>query len=129
MLELGFLVGIGFGVIVIATRTFLPALFTHDHAVRHEAAAALFVVGIMQPINALVFVLDGILIGAGDTRYLGLAMIAATAVYLPFAGLVLVLDAGLVALWGALVILMLARLAGMGWRYLGDAWIVTGATR
>jgi Na+-driven multidrug efflux pump len=129
MLELGFLIGIGFGVIVIATRTGLPILFTHDHAVRHEAAAALFVVGIMQPINALVFVLDGILIGAGDTRYLGLAMIAATAVYLPFAGLVLALDAGLVALWGALVVLMVARLVGMGWRYLGDAWIVTGATR
>jgi hypothetical protein len=42
---------------------------------------------------------------------------------------VLVFDRGLLALWGALVLLMVARLVGMGWRYLGDAWLVTGATR
>ncbi len=34
----------------------------------------------MQPLGAMVFVLDGILIGAGDVRYLALAMAAATRV-------------------------------------------------
>jgi Na+-driven multidrug efflux pump len=129
MLELGVLAGLAIGVAVVALRSVLPALFTDDHAVRHVATSVLFVVGVMQPINAAVFVLDGILIGSGDTRYLGLAMVGATAVYLPVAWLVLVFDRGLLALWGALVLLMVARLVGMGWRYLGDAWLVTGATR
>ena len=40
---------------------------------------------------------------------------------------VLVTDAGLVALWSALFVFMLARLFGMGRRFQGDAWLVTGA--
>jgi Na+-driven multidrug efflux pump len=74
-------------------------------------------------------VLDGILIGAGDVRYLALAMVAATACYLPVAFLVLATNAGLLALWGALYVFMLARLYGMGRRYRGDAWLVTGTLR
>jgi putative MATE family efflux protein len=129
MLELGVLAGVAIGALVVATRGVLPALFTDDAAVRDAATSVLLVVGVMQPVNAVVFVLDGILIGAGDTRYLGLAMVAATALYLPVAWLVVVFDRGLLALWGALALLMVARLVGMGWRYLGDAWLVTGATR
>jgi putative MATE family efflux protein len=129
MIELGVLAGILFGVTVIALRTVLPSLFTGDDTVRHLAASALLVVGITQPVNAIVFVLDGILIGAGDTRYLGIAMVVATALFLPVAWLVLVLDRGLLALWGALAWLMIARVVGMGGRYLTDSWIVTGATR
>jgi Na+-driven multidrug efflux pump len=89
----------------------------------------LFVVGALQPLNAAVFVLDGILIGAGDTGYLALAMLAAGAVYLPVALAVLATHHGLVALWGALALWMAARFAGMAWRYTTDRWIVTGATR
>jgi putative MATE family efflux protein len=129
MIELGVLVGIGFGVAVIALRTVLPALFTGDEAVRDLTATVLLVVGIMQPVNAIVFVLDGILIGAGDTRFLGLAMLVVTALFVPVAWLVLVFDRGLLALWGALAWLMIARVVSMGGRYLTNAWIVTGATR
>jgi putative MATE family efflux protein len=129
MLELGLIAGIGIGLVVVATHGALPVLFSDDPAVRDAASAVLVVVGVMQPMNALVFVLDGILIGAGDTRFLGVAMLAATAVYLPVSLSVLLLDRGLLALWVALVVLMLARLVGMGWRYAGDRWIVTGAIR
>ena len=83
----------------------------------------------MQPMNGVVFVLDGILIGAGEARYLALAMVGATAVFLPAAIAVDALGGGLVALWGALTVFMVARLVGMGRRYLGDRWIVTGASR
>jgi Na+-driven multidrug efflux pump len=62
-------------------------------------------------------------------RYLAKAMLAATAVYLPLAALVLVTDAGLVALWGALVAFMVARFVGMALRYRGDSWLVTGGVR
>ena len=82
----------------------------------------------MQPVNGVVFVLDGVLIGAGETRYLALAMLAATALFLPAAIAVDALGGGLVALWGALTLFMVARLVGMGGRYFGDRWIVTGAS-
>ena len=96
---------------------------------RDQLAPVLVAVALMQPLGAIVFVLDGILIGAGDARYLALAMVAATACYLPCALLVLATDAGLVALWGALFVFMIARLIGMGRRYRGDAWLVTGTLR
>ncbi|MCU1427112.1 MAG: multidrug transporter MatE [Actinomycetia bacterium] len=129
MLELGVLAGIVLAIAVVGTRTVLPSLFTGDPAVRHTAGTVLLIVGGLQPLAAAVFVLDGILIGAGDTRYLAIAMAGATAVYLPAAALVLVSHHGLLALWGAIALWMFARFAGMMWRYVGNAWIVTGATR
>jgi putative MATE family efflux protein len=129
MLEIGVLAGIVFGALILATRTALPSLFTGDHAVRGAATTVLVIVGLIQPLNASVFVLDGILIGAGDTAYLALAMLAATGVYLPTAGLVLAMHAGLLALWGAMAVWMAARFAGMAWRYATDGWLVTGAAR
>ena len=66
----------------------------------------LWIVAALQPLAAVVFVLDGVLIGAGDAGYLALAMLVATVgVYLPAALLVAVLDGGLLWLWGALVAL------------------------
>jgi Na+-driven multidrug efflux pump len=70
-----------------------------------------------------------VLIGAGETRYLAVAMLAATLVFVPAAILVHALGGGLVALWGALTLFMVARLVGMGARYLGDRWLVIGAQR
>ncbi len=81
----------------------------------------------MQPLGGAVFVLDGILIGAGDVRYLALAMAGATLCFVPCALLVLATGAGLIALWSALFVFMFARLFGMGRRYLSDEWLVTGA--
>jgi putative MATE family efflux protein len=129
MLEIGVLAGIVFGALILATRTVLPSLFSGDHSVRDAATTVLVIVGLIQPLNAAVFVLDGILIGAGDTAYLALAMLAATGVYLPVAGLVLATHSGLLALWGAMAVWMAARFAGMAWRYASDGWLVTGATR
>jgi Na+-driven multidrug efflux pump len=121
--------GVVVGALVVATRTVLPSLFSGDPGVRDAATAVLIVVGLIQPLNAAVFVLDGILIGAGDTAYLAVAMLVATAVYLPVAGIVAISHAGLLALWGAMAVWMVARFAGMAWRYSTDGWIVTGAAR
>ncbi len=129
MLEMGVLFGTGVAIVVIATRTVLPSLFSDDAAVRQLAGTVLLVVGLLQPLAATVFVLDGILIGAGDTAYLALAMAGATVVYVPVAALVLATHHGLLALWGAIAVWMIARFAGMMWRYVGDSWIVTGASR
>ena len=89
-------------------------MFTNDPGVRHLTLEVLWIVAALQPVAAVVFVLDGVLIGAGDAGYLALAMLVATVgVYLPAALLVAVLDGGLLWLWGALALWMLARFVGM----------------
>lgn len=127
MLEWGIMAGLVLGLAVAALDPLLALAFTRDAAVRSELRPVLLAVALMQPIGGAVFVLDGILIGAGDVRYLALAMTAATVCFVPCALTVLATGAGLIALWGALLVFMLARLVGMGHRYLGDQWLVTGA--
>jgi putative MATE family efflux protein len=126
MLQWGVTVGCVLTVFVLVTTPLVAITFTHDPTVRHELIPVLIAVALMQPLGGAVFVLDGILIGAGDVRYLALAMAAATACYLPLALTVLATNAGLLALWGAFYVFMFARLYGMGRRYRGDAWLVTG---
>ena len=129
MLEWGLVTGIGAALFVFAAQPILGVVFSDDPAVRHQLLGVLWAVALMQPLTAIVFVLDGILIGAGDSRYLAYAMVAASAAFFPVALLVLVTGSGLLALWGALYVFILGRLYGMGRRYRSDRWLVTGAVR
>ena len=129
MIEWGVMAGCFLGGAIAITSPLLAIVFSHDAVVRDQALPILLIVAAMQPMNGVVFVLDGVLIGAGESRYLALAMLAATATFVPAAIAVDVFGGGLVALWGALTLFMVARLVGMGRRYLTDRWIVTGATR
>ena len=130
LLEWGVAVGIGFGVVLAVLRPWLVPLFTDDPGVEDLALQVLLVLALMQPLNAVVFVFDGVLIGAGDAGYLALAMVVASVfVFAPAAIAVLVLDGGLLWLWAALALWMLARAVGMTARYLGPRWQVTGAVR
>ena len=81
----------------------------------------------MQPINGVVFVLDGLLIGAGDVRFLAWAMVLAAAVFVPCAWLVLVYDGGIGWLWASLLLLMIVRLVTLGFRWSSGAWAIPGA--
>ena len=143
MLWWGVIGGGVLGILVLATHSVLPKLFTADPAVQSALAAALIVVALSQPISGFVFVLDGVLIGAGDGRWLALAQIGLLALYLPLiltiraAGPSLLVGAdsvsaqghALTVLWLAFVTFMVARGLALGWRARGDAWLVTGATR
>jgi MATE family, multidrug efflux pump len=129
MLELGVTAGVVLGVLTVALRTALVPLFTDSRAVADLAEQVLWFVAALQPVAAAVFVLDGILIGAGDSRYLAAAMAAATVLYLPAVGLVAATDGGLLLLWAAFSLWVIARLVGMGGRFLTDRWLVTGAVR
>ena len=129
MVEWGVLGGLVAGVLVVATRSWYVPLFSTDPDVRRLLASVLIVVAVMQPVAGIVFVLDGVLIGAGDGRYLAAAGVWTLLAFLPCAGLVLVTEAGLVALWWAVGVLMLARLVTLVGRVRTDAWLVTGATR
>jgi putative MATE family efflux protein len=129
MLEWGVVVGVGFGVVLALVRPWLIPVFTDDPGVQDLAEQLLLIVAVLQPLNAVVFVLDGVLIGAGDQRFLAAAMIVATfGVYAPAALAVTIAGGGIVALWGALALWFGARAVGLGARYLGPRWQVTGAT-
>jgi putative MATE family efflux protein len=130
LLEWGVAAGVIVGILVAATRPWLAALFTDDGDVRHLVEQLLWFVAALQPAAAVVFVLDGVLIGAGDAGYLALAMLVATLlVYLPAALTVALLDAGVLWLWAAISLWMLARFVGMVARYRTNRWQVTGAVR
>ncbi|MGH3496382.1 MAG: MATE family efflux transporter [Nocardioidaceae bacterium] len=105
----------------------LPLVFTGDQAVRAAAFPALVVVALIQPVSGVVFVLDGVLIGAGDGSYLARAGVVTFVVYAPLALLVLVLGAGLGWLWAAYAGFILARMVTLVRRERSQAWLVTGA--
>ena len=130
MLGWGVAVGVGLLVLVVVVRNPLVAVFTGDAQVRELAEQALIVVALLQPLGAVVFVLDGVLIGAGEARYLAGAMLVATfLVYAPLAMLVLAAHGTLWQLWTVLGVWVLARAVGNGVRFAGDRWQVTGSVR
>ena len=121
----GVLMAIG----LLATTHVLPGAFTSDDAVLDQAARLWPLFALMQPIGALVFALDGILLGAGDTRYLAYAMaFSALGVFAPIALLTLRFDWGVTGVWWGINALMLARLVTIGARYRNRRWVVTGAS-
>ena len=80
----------------------------------------------MQPLGGAVFALDGILIGAGDTRFLMWSMLGASGVFIVVASFAYALGWGVVGVWAALFVLILTRLSLMGARFLRRRWLVTG---
>ena len=129
MIEWGVALGVVFAVAIVAVRGLLPDVFTDDAAVASLAQFLLLWVALLQPVNAVVFVLDGVLIGAGDMRFLAVAMVGALAAFVPAAAAVLVFDLGIGWLWAAIGVLMLARLVPLTLRFAGAGWAVAGATR
>lgn len=127
MVQWGLLAGLVLGGLVAALRPVLAPLFSDDPAVVDLTLQVLWVVAVLQPLNAVVFVLDGVLIGAGDLRFLAGAMVVAFVVFLPAAVLAGTAGGTLAWLWGAITLLMVVRLAGVVVRFAGRAWMVTGA--
>ncbi|HEX4812032.1 MAG TPA: MATE family efflux transporter [Nonomuraea sp.] len=129
MVQWGGWSGVVLGLLVIAVRPVLPGLFAADPAVAELLLALAWPLAVFQPVCGVVFVLDGVLIGAGDQRYLAWAGMWTTLAYLPAAFLAAGLDGGLgvVTLWGALGVWMIARLITLVRRAAGTAWLVTGA--
>jgi putative MATE family efflux protein len=143
MLSWGVLGGGLLGLLVLAAHSVLPMLFTSDPAVQSVLASALIVVAISQPLSGFVFVLDGVLIGAGDGLWLAVAQVVVLVAYLP---LILTVRANgpsllsgtdtlagqqhaMTILWLTFVAFMALRGLALGWRARTDAWLVTGATR
>jgi putative MATE family efflux protein len=116
-----------FGVVLLALGGVIPHAFTSDRAVIERAHEIWPLFAAMMPLNGAVFALDGILIGAGDTRFLMWGMLAAAAVYIPVALLALHEGWGILGVWAGLVGLIVVRLLTCGGRFLGQRWALTGA--
>jgi len=117
LLVWGLRIGVGLAALFLALAPVLPRLFTPDIEV---VAAILLVypfIVFMQPLNAVVFVWDGVFLGAEDFRFLAVQMLlsgtAAGIVLL----LVLPMGWGLLGVWWGMVALMLVRAVTLGWRY------------
>ncbi|MEU3402552.1 MATE family efflux transporter [Streptomyces sp. NPDC006670] len=121
--------GVVLGLLVVLARPVFVPLFTADPVVEHALLPALLVVALAQPVCGVVFVLDGVLMGAGDGPYLARAMLLTLVVFAPAALLVPVLGGGLTALWGAMTLMMLVRMATLQLRARSGRWLVAGATR
>lgn len=129
--------GLGFGaltgILLAAAAPWAGLLFTPDQDVRSALTLALWVLAAGQPLAGYVFVLDGVLIGAGDAKYLAIAGVLNLAVYLPLLLAVWLAGTdgktGLLWLWAAFSLgYMLARALTLGLRARTDRWMVLGAS-
>lgn len=120
--------GLATGLLLAACAPWIGALFSPDPEVQRLLVPVLLVAALGQPVAGVVFVLDGVLIGAGDGRYLAWGGLVVLAVYAPVALLAAVGPGGLVPVWLAMVVVFMgARYVVLTRRARGDAWLVTGA--
>ena len=126
MLGWGVLAGLAFGLVLVLARPAYVGLFGTDPEVRRLVDLVVLVVAAQAPLAGVVYVLDGVLIGAGDARYLALAGLLALVAYLPVALLVEHLGVGLAWVWASYAVFMLARALTLALRARGDAWARTG---
>ena len=128
----GIAIGVILGVAIAASSSWLPMLFTADAQVRSLAVAGFCAMAAGLPLCGYVFVLDGVLIGAGDARYLALVGLVPLVAFAGALAAVLAIGphgvAAAIALWAAFgATFMGGRALVLGLRARGDAWMRVGA--
>lgn len=120
--------GVIVGGIIAALSGVIGIIFTGDAEIAALVQPALLVLAVAQPIAGVVFVLDGVLMGADDARYLAIAGVLNLVPFLP--ALWLVSTSGVTGSWGLLWlavaffgVYLLARLGTLGWRVRTDTWM------
>ncbi|MCX4473841.1 MATE family efflux transporter [Micromonospora sp. NBC_01655] len=122
--------GVAFAALIAAGAGVVPGLFSSDGQVRDQAMVAWPWLVALQPIGGVVFALDGVLIGAGDVRYLrNLTIVAAFGGFLPAIWLTYAFDLGLGGIWAGLTLFVLLRLVALLLRLRSGGWAVVGAVR
>jgi putative MATE family efflux protein len=132
LLELSVVAGLVLGAGTAALAPVLGRVFTGDPAVLAAVPGGLLVVAAALPLGAVVFALDGVLIGAGDGRYLALAGIANLVVAVPLLVLVATLPLSAAAAVAAVnavfgVAYMAARCITLTLRIRTGRWARVGA--
>ena len=124
----GLTAGIVLAVLLLGGGTVLPQVFSSDGAVLDRSAELWPIFALMMPVGAVVFALDGILLGAGDVRYLAAAMVfAALGVFLPILLMALHFGWGVRGVWWGIAALMLTRLFTLLPRLLSGKWLRLGS--
>ncbi len=128
--RLGLICGTAFAVVILAGAGVLPRLFSTDPEVYRQAMRAWPWFVAMQPVAGVVFALDGVLIGAGDVRYLRTLTIGAALLgFLPAIWLAYWLRLGLGGIWAGLALFVVIRLVALLARLRTGRWAVVGAVR
>lgn len=105
----------------------LPGVFTDDRTVLDEIGVPWWFLVAQLPVAGVVFALDGVLLGAGDARFMRNAtLISALIGFLPPIWLSLAFGWGLLGIWAGLSTFMVLRLVLVGWRALSGRWLVPG---
>jgi len=119
------------GVMLAALSPVVGAVFTSDSRIAAAITPGVLVLAASLPLGAIVFVLDGVLIGAGDGRYLAWTGLINLAVYLPLlwlavqtatdavAGVVGIQFAFCVGFLAARAVTLSVRARGARWMRLG----------
>ncbi len=125
---IGWSVALGtlFALALVVLQPVLPGLFTDDPRVVDRAEAMWLLLVVMMPFNGAVFALDGILIGAGDTRFIAQAMVASGAVGVAAAIAAAEAGWGIAGVWGALCAFIAARLLTCLVRFRSRRWAIEG---
>jgi putative MATE family efflux protein len=118
LLALGLMFGIVLAAAIGVISPWLASWFTPDRAVVLAFASILPILIVMQPVNGLVFVWDGIAIGAAAFGFLAGSTLAAGVVSIGLLVAVIPLGWGLTGVWAAIVVLMLVRATTLWWWYL-----------
>jgi MATE family, multidrug efflux pump len=125
---IGGVCGLALGALIAAGAFVVPGWFTSDPAVREQAMIAWPWFVAMQPLGGVVFALDGVLIGAGDVRYMrNLTLTAALGGFLPAIWTAHWLHLGLGGVWAGLTLFIVIRLAALLLRLRSGRWAVVGA--
>ena len=126
----GGLAGVVFALLAAAGAGVVPGWFTSDREVISQAAVVWpWFIGLL-PFAGVVYALDGVLIGAGDVRYMrNITLVSALLGFLPAIWLAYALDLGLGGVWAGLALFIAVRFVTMVWRWRSARWAVLGATR
>ena len=115
LLELGAIVGLALAVLLVATRSVVPAWFTSEVEVQEALKGIWLILALLQPLAALVYVWDGIVLGAADFGYLAGAMVVSMAAAVGLMTLVVPLGWGLAGVWWSFGVLTIVRAVTLGW--------------
>jgi putative MATE family efflux protein len=118
VLELGLAAGTALAVITAGLALAVPQAFTPDPAIRHAAVVGLIASAVTQPLAALAYVLDGLILGIGDYAAMRRAMIVAIIGFAPLAALTIRFHGlGQQGVWAAVGLWLAARSLLLGRRW------------
>jgi putative MATE family efflux protein len=115
LLALGLVFGLVLAVTVAAVGNWSPGWFSDDAEVVAALRSVYPFLIVMQPLNALIYVGDGVVIGASDFTYLARSMLVALVGSAAFLAVVLPFGWGLAGVWWGVVVLMAIRAAALAW--------------